>query len=85
MKRPTNYHDRTKMIDNIQRKYPPRQRSASPATVAAPPPSAERQAELERLLGLTPGDLDADKVDRRSRDEQNAKSRFLDTLYGVKK
>lgn len=51
-----------------------------------PPPSkAERQAEWERVLGLRPGDLDRDRVERRDRAHQAYVRAQIDACYKVEK
>ena len=48
-----------------------------------PPPKAERQAEWERVLGLRPGELDRDRVERRDRAHQAYVRTQIDACYGV--
>ena len=64
---------------------PPPAMTAKPADDYRPPPtSAERQAELERLLGLRPGELDPRICDARAKEDRLRMGRYIDAYMGVK-
>lgn len=61
------------------------QGTSSPEQWASPlPSSAERQAIIEQVLGLKPGELDARLCAERRREEYARMGRHMDEVLGVK-